>query len=221
VEEGLVPQQGVNLGADDVRVYFVRHGEVHNPGAIFYGRLPRFRLSEEGRRQAAAAARDLAAEPLAAVYTSPLLRARQTGAIIAARHPGAPIRRSAHILELRSRRQGEPVAGLDADRWNFYEPPKYDDDETIAQIAARIERFCRGLLRRHPGRAVAAVSHGDVVAIARARFAGLPLVLDSIRGEYYPATASILRVTLGPNLAVRDLHTWRPEREPAPTPHAG
>jgi broad specificity phosphatase PhoE len=205
-----VPQQE----SDSVRIFFVRHGEVHNPGAIFYGRLPRFRLSEEGRRQAAAAARDLATEPLAAIYTSPLLRARQTGAIIASRHPGVPIRCSTHILEIRTRRQGELVAGLDAERWNFYEPPKYADDETIAEIAARIEQFCRAVLRRHRGQAVAAVSHGDIVAIARARFAGLPLALASIRGEYYPATASILRVTLGPGLAVRDLHAWRPAREP-------
>lgn len=197
----------------DTRIFFVRHGEVYNPGAIFYGRLPRFRLSEEGRAQAAAAGRDLAAEPLTAIYTSPLLRARQTGDILAAAHPGIAIGRSSDILELRSRRQGEPVAALDADRWNFYEPPKYADDETIAEIAARIERFCARILRRHPGQAVAAVSHGDVVAIARARFGGLPLVLDSIRGGYYPATASILRVTLGPGLAVREVHAWQPRRE--------
>lgn len=199
---------------DGVRIFFVRHGEVHNPGAIFYGRLPRFRLCAEGRAQAEAAARDLAAEPLAAIYTSPLLRARQTAAIVARRHPGVPTRRSSLILEIRSARQGMPVAGLDAIRWNFYDPPLHDDDETIAAIAVRIERFCRALARRHPGGSVAAVTHGDIVAIARARFGGLPLALDSIRGEYYPATASILRVALGPDLAVRDLHAWRPAREP-------
>ena len=60
----------------------MRHGEVHNPRAIFYGRMPRFRLSEAGRRQAEAAADYLAGAPLAAIYTSPLLRARQTAAII-------------------------------------------------------------------------------------------------------------------------------------------
>jgi len=205
---------GQERARDGTRIFFVRHGEVHNPGGVFYGRLPRFRLSEEGRAQAAAAARDLAAEPLAAIYTSPLLRARQTGAIIAGAHPGVPIRRADDILEIRSRRQGETVAALDADRWNFYEPPKYADDETIAAIAARIERFCRAVLRRHPGRAVAAVTHGDVVAIARARFGGLPLILDSIRGVYYPATASILRVTIGPGLAAHDVHAWQPAREP-------
>ncbi len=197
------------------RIFFVRHGEVHNPGAIFYGRLPRFRLSDEGRAQAAAAARDLSAEHLAAIYTSPLLRARQTGAIIAGAHPGVPIRRTSEILEIRSRRQGELVAALEADRWNFYEPPKYDDDETMAEIAARIERFAQAVAQRHPGQAVVAVTHGDVVAIARARFGGLPLILDSIRGVYYPATASILRVTLGPDLAAHDVHAWQPAREPA------
>ena len=109
----------------------------------------------------------------------------------------------------------QPTAALEADRWNFYEPPKYDDDETMAEIAARIERFAQAVAQRHPGQAVVAVTHGDVVAIARARFGGLPLILDSIRGVYYPATASILRVTLGPDLAAHDVHAWQPAREPA------
>jgi broad specificity phosphatase PhoE len=181
-------------------ILFVRHGEVDNPDAIFYGRLPRFRLSAAGRQQAAATAWALAAEPLAAIYTSPLLRARQTARIIAAEHPAIPIRTTQALLEIRSRRQGEPVAVLDTEGWNFYEPPRHADDETIAAIAARVERFCRLALRRHPGQTLVAVTHGDIVAIARARFAGLPLALASIRGADYPATASLLRVTLGPDL---------------------
>lgn len=193
-----------------VRIFFVRHGEVHNPGAIFYGRLPRFRLSDTGRRQAEAAARTLAGEPLAVVYTSPLLRARQTGRIIAHEHPAIPIRTSRAILEIRSRLQGEATAALDAVRWNFYEPRLHDDDETIGDIAARIARFCRAMLRRHPGKVVAAVTHGDIVAIARARFEERPLTLDSIRGEHYPATASILRVTVRPDLRATDVAYWQP-----------
>lgn len=197
-----------------VRIFFVRHGEVHNPESIFYGRLPRFRLSATGERQAAAAATMLADEPLAAIYTSPLLRARQTGRIIAREHPNIPMRVSRSILEIRSRLQGQPTVTLDATGWNFYEPRPHEDDETIAEIAARIERFCRIMVNRHPGAAIAAVSHGDIVAIARARFAGWPLALASLRGEVYPATASILRITLGPDLSSDDVIYQQPTLTP-------
>lgn len=193
-----------------VQIIFARHGEVWNPDAIFYGRLPRFGLSAAGRRQAAAAARALAREPLAAIYASPLLRARQTARIIAAEHPTTPLRTTRAILEIRSRRQGEPTAVLDAEGWNFYEPRRHEDDETIAMIAARIRRFCRLILRRHPGQTVAAVTHGDIVAIARAIFEERPLVLASLRGDVYPATASLLRVTLGPDLDAREVRYEAP-----------
>lgn len=193
------------IPADGARVFFVRHGEVHNPGGIFYGRLPRFRLSERGEAQATEAARALAAEPLAAIYTSPLLRARQTGQIIAREHPGVPVGITRGILEIRSSLQGSPTAELDTHGWNFYEPLPHGDDETIAEIAARIARFCLTIARRHPGAVVAAVTHGDILAVARARFEGWPLALASLRGKVYPATASILRVTFGAGLVAKDI----------------
>ena len=198
------------IPADGARVFFVRHGEVHNPGGIFYGRLPRFRLSARGEEQALAAARTLAVEPLTAIYTSPLLRARQTGRFIAREHPGVPVGITSGILEIRSSLQGTPTAELDKHGWNFYEPSPHADDETIAAIAARIERFCRTIARRHPGAAVAAVTHGDILAVARARFAGWPLALASLRGEVYPATASILRVTFGAGLRAHDVGYIKP-----------
>jgi len=195
----------VAIPADGAQIFFVRHGEVHNPGAIFYGRLPRFRLSALGERQAGAAGRVLAGEPLAAIYTSPLLRARQTGRIIARGHPTIPVKTTKTIVEIRSQLQGTAIETLDATGWNFYEPRPHDDDETIADIAVRIEGFCRLIEHRHPGRAVVAVTHGDILAVARARFSGWPLALASIRGAVYPGTASILRVTLGPGLQVGDV----------------
>lgn len=200
----------VAIPTEGVQIFFVRHGEVHNPGAIFYGRLPRFRLSALGERQAEAARRFLAGEPLAAIYTSPLLRARQTGRIIARGHQAVPVKTTRAIVEIRSHLQGTPTAALDQTGWNFYEPRLHDDDESIADIAARIETFCRLVEHRHPGRAVVAVTHGDILAIARARFSGWPLALASIRGAVYPGTASILRVTLGPDLQTRDVRFAQP-----------
>ena len=45
-----------------MRVHLVRHGEVHNPRSVMYGRLPRFRLSAHGVRQAEEAERLAALE---------------------------------------------------------------------------------------------------------------------------------------------------------------
>ena len=41
-------------------VHVLRHGEVHNPDGILYGRIPGFRLSDNGRDQADIVAKALA-----------------------------------------------------------------------------------------------------------------------------------------------------------------
>src|SRR6202034_1685683 len=74
------------LMAEQTRVHLIRHGEVYNPDGVLYGRLPGFRLSDKGVRQAQAAADALAARDIVAVIASPLQRAQQTAAPIAARH---------------------------------------------------------------------------------------------------------------------------------------
>ncbi|HLU29778.1 MAG TPA: histidine phosphatase family protein, partial [Glycomyces sp.] len=40
-------------------VHLLRHGEVHNPDGILYGRIPGFGLSDLGREMALAAAESL------------------------------------------------------------------------------------------------------------------------------------------------------------------
>ena len=67
-------------------VHVLRHGEVHNPNGILYGRLPGFSLSVAGRSQAGAVARSLADHDIAMVIASPLQRAQETAAPIAAAH---------------------------------------------------------------------------------------------------------------------------------------
>lgn len=73
-------------GEPDTIVHLLRHGEVHNPKGILYGRLPGFRLSVRGQAQARAAAGSLAEHDVAAVIASPMLRAQETAAPIAERH---------------------------------------------------------------------------------------------------------------------------------------
>lgn len=67
-------------------VHVMRHGEVHNPDGILYGRLPGFRLSEKGRAQAQTVADALADHDITAVFASPLQRAQETATPIATSH---------------------------------------------------------------------------------------------------------------------------------------
>lgn len=67
-------------------VHLVRHGEVHNPEKILYGRLPGYRLSERGQDMAKLTAKALAERDLVKIVASPLLRAQQTAEPIAAAH---------------------------------------------------------------------------------------------------------------------------------------
>jgi broad specificity phosphatase PhoE len=80
------------MSASDIRppagttamVHLVRHGEVHNPDRILYGRLPEFHLSEAGRLMAKAAGDYLAGRDVTVLKSSPLDRARETAEPIAA-----------------------------------------------------------------------------------------------------------------------------------------
>jgi broad specificity phosphatase PhoE len=175
-------------------VLLVRHADVHNPRLLFYGRLPRFRLSELGRRQAAFVAEYLKDEPISRFYTSPMLRARQTAAILAARHPGAPIGRTLDLTEVRTGWIGATPEEL-PERINLYEPPHSPGDETIEDVWRRVDRLIRRLARRHGGETVCCVSHGDPVVVAHAGYLGMPLGLESIRGSFYPQKGSVTRLT--------------------------
>lgn len=59
-------------------VHLLRHGEVHNPTGVLYGRLPGFRLSAAGEDMAEIAGAFLAKGDLTYLVSSPMERARQT-----------------------------------------------------------------------------------------------------------------------------------------------
>jgi broad specificity phosphatase PhoE len=65
-------------------VHMLRHGEVHNPDGVLYGRLPGFHLSEDGIAMAHAAAEALRGRDITEVVSSPLQRAQETAGPIAA-----------------------------------------------------------------------------------------------------------------------------------------
>ena len=67
-------------------IHLVRHGEVHNPDGVLYGRIEGYHLSELGHRMADQAAASLAGRELGALWTSPLQRTQESAAPWAMRY---------------------------------------------------------------------------------------------------------------------------------------
>jgi broad specificity phosphatase PhoE len=182
-------------------IYLVRHGNVHNPKRILYGRLPRFRLSQRGLEEARSVGRFLNGAPISALYCSPLLRARQTAREIHAFHPGLTLRPSPHLIEVLNPFEGRPSAEVDARQGDVYTGvgPPY---EQPSDIVARTLRFFEFARDRHSGENVAAVTHGDVIVFAMLWARGLALTPQNKANLHslgftggYPATGSLTAFT--------------------------
>ncbi len=91
-------------------VHLIRHGEVHNPEGVLYGRLPGYRLSDRGQAMARKVAEHLAGADrdradVTVVVASPLERAQQTAAPIAEAF-GLAIRSDDRLIEAANYFQG-------------------------------------------------------------------------------------------------------------------
>jgi broad specificity phosphatase PhoE len=170
---------------------YVRHADVFNPEDVLYGRLARFRLSDYGKYHAERTAAFLQAEPLAAMYTSPLLRARQTVRILARHHPGVPIRIRGALAEVRSSWQGTAFRAL-PDGKTVYETRQHPTDETIDDVWRRMQGLALELVASHTGQTVLCVSHGDPIKILTLGFKGRTLDGAAVR-EPDPARCSVTR----------------------------
>lgn len=188
-------------------ILFVRHTEVENPDGILYGRLPGFGLSAAGRAHAERVADALAERQIDAIYSSPLLRARQTGALLAARHPAASVHRSALLTEVGSAWQGSPLRSF-ASGFSTYTSRTAPDDESLEDIRDRMLAFVRRAAGRHVGATVVAVSHGDPITILRVALKGVDLTVPAIRGGDYAPLGSISEVRVGSDGAARLHRVW-------------
>ena len=161
------------MTAERTVVTLVRHGEVHNPDGILYGRLPGFPLSERGRRQAAAVAEHLRGvrPPVAAVVSSPLERALQTAAPIA-EAAGVAVSVDERLIESGLTFQGRPLASRlsyarPADWRHLYNPWRPSWGEAYRDIAARMRAAIDDAREAHPGGRVVCVSHQSPIWVTR------------------------------------------------------
>lgn len=84
--------------ADRTVIHLVRHGEVHNPDGVLYGRRPGYHLSDLGREMADRVAGYFAGRDITHVTASPLERAQETAAPVAESH-GLPLGTDERLIE--------------------------------------------------------------------------------------------------------------------------
>jgi broad specificity phosphatase PhoE len=145
-------------------VHMVRHGEVNNPDGILYGRLCGYHLSDRGRAQARAVANSLADNDIVLVVASPLERAQQTAAPIAARHD-LPVETDPDLIESLNFFQGRRISpGDGAWRdprvwWQLRNPIRPSWGEPYKDIAARMITAVDKARARAAGHEAVCVSH--------------------------------------------------------------
>ncbi len=171
---------------DTCWVYLVRHGSTANNRAKpprLQGRRSDVPLSEQGKQEAERAGRFLARLPLDAVFSSPLLRARQTAQAIASCH-----RLDVQVIE--------PLVEVDVGKWegmswqqiekthpqqyaafmsNAVENP-YLGGETVADVLARVAPAMDQLAAANLGKRIAVVAHNIVNRAFLASIMEIPLV---------------------------------------------
>ena len=161
-------------------VHVMRHGEVHNPDKILYGRLPDYHLSEKGRAQAQRVADWLADRDIVYVVASPLERAQETATPIAERH-GLPIDTDDDLIESANIFQGQKVSPGDGalrdprNWWHLRNPRKPSWGEPYAEIAERMKAALHRARIKGAGHEAVCVSHQLPVETLRRAVTGKPL----------------------------------------------
>jgi len=204
IKTGIIPRHGAT------RISLVRHGSVHNPSNIFYGRLPGFSISKRGYLEAAHAALALKDLNIEQIVSSPLLRCRQTAGEIRRYHPQLKLRQSSLITEVNTSFQGQSAEAVNSRHGDVYTgvDSKYEQPE---DILLRVQKFLFRMRCMFPEKHVVAITHGDIILFMLLWVSGFPATPDYKKKfttlgilKEYPAVSSI--TTFSYSTSAKDEH---------------
>lgn len=169
-------------GVSDKQLHLVRHGEVHNPERVLYGRIPGFRLSPLGIEMARAAALELAGSDrlVSKLYASPLERAQQSAEPIAEALE-LEIQTEDRIIEPTNWFEGKVNHGPGAafkKPWNwhkFWNPFRPSWGEPYRSVANRVREAMDEAWENDGPGDIVMVSHQSPIWMATLDVAGRPL----------------------------------------------
>lgn len=171
-------------------VHVMRHGQVHNPDGVLYGRLDGFGLSDLGRTMAIRLSQHWADVPLTHLRCSPLQRARETMAPTAEMFPQLDITIDPRVIEAENVFEGKVFGATNkalrdpAMLRHVLNPLKPSWGEPYVDIAARMRAAIADAAEAAgPGGQALVVSHQLPIWIARSDAEGGSLAHDPRRRQ--------------------------------------
>ena len=164
-------------------VHVLRHGEVHNPTGVLYGRLPGYHLSELGLEMAVRVAEHLKGEDVVHVVSSPLERAQETAAPVAEAF-GLPVAIDDRLIEAANVFEGKTFGVGDGSlsrpaHWvHLRNPFRPSWGEPYVEIAARMLAAIAAARDAARGHEALCVSHQLPIWTARSFATGRRLWHD-------------------------------------------
>jgi len=159
-------------------VLLVRHGQTPTTGKLLPGRAPGLHLADVGREQAQRAAERIAAlKQVDAIYSSPLERARETSApIAAARNLKVKVDKGLLECDFGQWTGAELKALMKLPEWNTVQRAPstftFPGGESFTAMQNRIVGAIDRLRAAHPGGTIVCVSHADPIKAAVAHAMG-------------------------------------------------
>ncbi|MGY1837816.1 histidine phosphatase family protein [Modestobacter sp. SYSU DS0903] len=166
----------------------MRHGEVHNPTGVLYGRLPGYRLSEAGEGMARTAAAWFAERGVTHLVASPLERAQQTAQPISDAL-GLPVATDERLIEAANSFEGTAFGVGDGalkhpgNWWRLRNPWTPSWGEPYREIAARMLGAVATARDAARGHAAVCVSHQLPIWTLRLHLEGRRYLHDPRRRE--------------------------------------
>lgn len=170
-------------------VHLVRHGQVHNPEGVLYGRAAGFGLSDLGRKMAERLGEYFADAPLVHLVSSPLQRAQETIGPIAAGHPDLAVTiderviEAANVFEGKSFGKRNEILLKPSSWWALRNPLRPSWGEAYTSVAARMRVALADAASHAAGGEALIVSHELPIWMARSWAEGRPLVHDPRRRQ--------------------------------------
>ncbi|MBN9181220.1 MAG: histidine phosphatase family protein [Microbacterium sp.] len=164
------------------RLHLVRHGEVHNPRRVLYGRLPGYRLSAAGRRMARQAADYVHGleRPITALVCSPLERTRESAEPFTELFGIEPVVDD-RVIEPTNVFEGRRMrrALLNPLNWrHLRQPSRPSWGEPYAEVIARMDAAMTDAWTRAESGDVVVVSHQLPIWVTHLAIAGEPAKHD-------------------------------------------